>query len=122
MRLDLSSAFNTIDHIVLLNRLSKRYAIQSYALRIASYLQDRKQRFVLGQATPEQHTRNTGVPQEYVLGPALFSIYVQPGGDVIRRQGIKFPHYTDDLELMHTFTLNSTSLFETIRRLQESIM
>ena len=121
--LDLSSAFDTIDHTILLNRLSKRYGIQGYALRwVASYLQDRKQRVVIGQATSENYTCTTGVPQGSVLGPALFSLYVQPVGDVIRRHGVKFHHYADDLQLMHTFDLNPTSLSEAIRRLQDCIM
>ena len=89
--LDLSSAFDTADHTILLNQLSKRYGIQGYALRwVASYLLDRKERVVIGQATTENHTCNTGVPQGSVLGPALFSLYVQPVGDVIRRHSVNF--------------------------------
>ena len=121
--LDLSSAFDTIDHTILLNRLSKRYGIQGYALRwVASYLQDRKQRVVIGQATSDNYTCTTGVLQGSVLGPALFSLYVQPVGDVIRKHGIKFHHYADDLQLMHVFDLNPTSLAEAIQRLQDCIM
>ena len=120
---DPSSAFDTTDHTILLNQLSKHYGIQGYALRwVASYLLDRKQRVVIGQATSENHTSNTGVPQGSVLGPALFSLYVQPVGDVIRRHGVKFHHYADDLQLMHTFDLNSTSLSKAIRCLQNWIM
>ena len=80
--LDVSSAFYTTDHTILLNRLSKHYGIQGYALRWV----------VIGQATSENHTCNTGVPQGSVLGPPLFSLYVQPVSDVIRRHGVKFHH------------------------------
>ena len=91
--LDLSSAFDTVDHTILLNRLSKRYGIQGYTLQwVASYLLDRKQRVVIGQATSENHMCNTGVPQGSVLASALFSLYVQPVGDVIRWHMVKFHH------------------------------
>ena len=73
MLLDLSSAFDTIVHTILLNRLSKRYGIQGYVQRwIASDLQDSKQKVEIGQATSVNHMCNTGVPQGSMLGPALF--------------------------------------------------
>lgn len=120
--LDLSSAFDTIDHTVLLNRLRMRYGLRGPALQwMESYLQDRKQRVVIGQESSDYEELNTGVPQGSVLGPLLFSLYVQPVGDIIRRHGLQFHHYADDLQLMLTFELNAQSLLEAMRRLEACI-
>ena len=113
---DLSSAFDTTDHTILFNWLSKRYSVQGYTLRwIASYLQDCKQRVVIGQATTEHHAWSAG-------GIRAGACTVLPVCPTSRRcqqkTGVKFHHYADDQQLMHTFAVNSTSLFEAIQRLQ----
>ena len=120
--LDLSSAFDTIDHKILLNRLCKRYGVQGTALQwMESYLHNRKQRVVIGQDTSDQHGLNTGVPQGSVLGPVTFSLYVQPIGNIIRKHGLQFHHYADDLQLIIFFDLNPESLLDALRRLEACI-
>ena len=49
-----------------------------------SYLKERTQRVVIGDQSSSTTTLTTGVPQGSVLGPRLFSLYVQPIGDIIR--------------------------------------
>ena len=79
--LDLSSAFDAIDHQVLLRRLTDDLSISDTAHRwFESYLEDRSQSVTVGDVCS-----CFGVSQGSVLGPKLFSINVRPLGDIIKR-------------------------------------
>ena len=119
--LDLSAAFDTIDHRILLFRLRRRFGVRTASKWVTSYLDGRTQRIFMGQASSSSNPLNTGVPQGSVLGPILFSLYEQPIGEIIRKHGLKFHHYADDLQILITFDLNIDSLLEDIRRLEECI-
>ena len=74
--LDLSKAFDTIDHDLLLRKLAF-YGFSNLALRLMeSYLRDRRQYVDLDGMTSDQCDVSVGVPQGSILGPLLFLIYV----------------------------------------------
>ena len=78
--LDLSSAFDTVDHDILFDRL-KFYGITGSALEFfKSYLTGRSFSVALGGFTSDTAPLKYGVPQGSVLGPLLFAIYMFPLG------------------------------------------
>ena len=71
--LDLSSAFDTVDHLILLSRLSHRFGIKGNALAwFDSYLKSRKQFVQIEDCQSSQRCLAHGVPQGSVLGPLLY--------------------------------------------------
>ena len=74
--LDLSKAFDTLDHSILIQKL-KFYGVEGNSLKIfQNYLSKRKQFIEFENVHSEVLEINIGVPQGSVLGPLLFIIYV----------------------------------------------
>ena len=95
--LDLSAAFDTIDHSILLNRLHKRYGITGTTLSwFEAYLTDRCQVIELNGESSDEIWLQFGVPQGSVLGPLLFTSYTAPLGEIACRHGVELHLYADD--------------------------
>jgi hypothetical protein len=103
--LDLSAAFDTIDHAVLLNRLEHAFGLKDTALTwMESYLTNRTQSVVINGVASSPKALMYGFPQGSVLGPKNFKRYSKPIGVIARKHGLLFHLYADDTQLYVTFS------------------
>ena len=105
--LDLSAAFDTVDHTILLNRLQTMFGIEGTALQwFKTYLQGRSQSVIINNVTSEKKYLKCCVPQGSGLGPGLYCKYTLPLGIIIRIYSVLFHMYADDSQLYAS--LNAT--------------
>jgi hypothetical protein len=108
--LDLSAAFDTVNHDLLLERLQFRFGIGGrVASWLKSYLVGRRQQVVIDSVFSESSTLQYGVPQGSVLGPLLYTLYTTPVGDICCENGISFQIYADDTQNYISFSVNETA-------------
>ena len=116
--LDLSAAFHTIDHTILLDRLNVHYGISELALGwFKSYLSGRTHSVKVGNTLSHPAALQYGVPQGSVLGPILFSLYTNPISSMIHiHSSINHHFYADDTQLY--ITLTPTNFSRSIQKLK----
>ena len=121
--LDLSAAFDTVDHLVLLSRLHHRFNICGSVLNwLQSYLKGWTTRVSINGHFSDHISVDFGVPQGSVLGPLLFSAYTTPIGDIIRKHGISYHIYADDCQLYASFNpRNSDDMDNTLEKISRCI-
>ena len=98
--LDLSAAFDTIDHDILLSRLDSSFGIRSTALSwFHSYLSERRQFVTVQDHKSPTTSLDFRVPQGSVLGPVLLIIYTTPLSHLIEKHSVNHEMFADDTQL-----------------------
>ena len=121
LMLDLSAAFDTIDHGILLSRLNSLYGISGDALDwFKSYLSNRVQRVIIGDTVSECKNLNFGVPQGSVLGPKIYCMYTKPISDIIAGHGLSHHYYADDTQLYIAIE-HSANLHSELLRMEQCV-
>uniref|UniRef100_A0A3P9CE79 Reverse transcriptase domain-containing protein n=1 Tax=Maylandia zebra TaxID=106582 RepID=A0A3P9CE79_9CICH len=103
--LELTSAFDTIDHTILINRLRDVVGVSGLALKwFQSYLSNRSFSVFANQFMSHSKDLTCGVRQGSVLGPILFLLYMLPLGLIIRQfPEVSYHFYADDILLYCSF-------------------
>jgi len=95
--LDLSAAFDTVNHPTLLTLLQRRFGVCGSALQwFSSYLADRTQVFSMNGTETQPIPVQCSVPQGSVLGPVKFISYTEDVGSVCNQHGVRHHLYADD--------------------------
>ena len=122
MLLDLSAAFDMVDHQVLLTRLSLRTGVCEIALDWArSYLTDKTQFLAISDGQCSIGRLSRGVRHRSMLRPIFFLIYILPLRDIVRRYGMSFISMQMTLSSTSPLTPKTVSKGNAISKLESCI-
>ena len=102
--LDLTAAFDTLDHQILLQRLYNRFGITGTALQwMESYFHERQQCVCIDGICSHRKFVSRGALQGSVFGPMAFSYYSVPVKNIIKAHNLECMVYADDSQIYCCF-------------------
>ena len=102
--IDLSAAFDLVDHTILLKRLNNYFGVTGLALKwFNSYLSGRSQSVCIENVRSDNKQLLQGVPQGSVLGARLYTLYVRPLADILQHHSVSYHSYADDTQIYVNF-------------------
>ena len=107
VHLDLSTAFDTVDHQILLTHLEHRLDVNGAALAwLKAYFTDSAQCVSILGPKSAKVLFTHGVPQSSILDPIAFTTYTLLLGDIARKYHLGFYAYADDTQMYLSFDQN----------------
>ena len=97
--MDLSKAFDTLPHDLIMQKLKQYGADQKTTMLIADYLSNQRQRVKLGNSYSSWENISAGIPQGSVLSPLLFNVFMNNLAYVIKQS--KLSGYADDTQISY---------------------
>ena len=121
--LDLSAAFDVIDHNLLINKLKIQYGIGKNALKwFQSYLKNRSFSVKINKETSTVEIVLYGVPQGSILGPLLFIMYTKELASIVADFGLNLQLYADDSQVYIEFNpRNPQEITETLKNISNCL-
>ena len=105
--LDLSAAFDTVDHDILLSILRNKYGIHGKALKwFNEYLRPCSFKVAVKGIYSKEHNLEVSVPQGSCVGASIFNLYCLPLQDVVP-QDLQLNSFADDHSVRRSFKASS---------------
>ncbi len=112
---DLNAVFDTVTHNVLLQRLENWVGLSGMVHNcFRSYLEGRGYYVSIGEHESQWTSMTCRVPQGSILAPLLFSLYMLPLSEIMRKNQIPYHCYADDTQISHFLSLNDYSPIDSL--------